>query len=475
MNRGFGSPRGSNDGPSKKPAFGARPFDKFRRDGRVERDQPVPDQRFGGPGKPGFPKRDDYDESRSGSRGFGSRDRDHSGSARDASGRFARRDDNAPPARPFFPKSAPRRDDAAPFRGSSARSEGGYGRPRNDQQSFRDERPFRNNDRDAQASRPQRSYGDAPAPRSQRSYGDAPAPRSQRSYDDAPAPRARRSFDAPPPPRVPRAETPLAPRGEAPVRVPRVTNSVEETDSCEVVCGIHAVEALLESTPRRVQRLLLLRGSADTRLHKLQAQAEALRIPCQQIEGKFLDLKTPGKKSQGVVALCNAREYADWTELHASLKADIAAGKAPIVLVASAIEDPRNLGAIARTCAGLDVSALIIPMKGGCGLTALADETSAGALAQLPVTRPNDLEKTLKELSADGFKIIGLDVEGDDIRSVDFSGPIVVVAGGEDRGIPPHMRRPCDRVASIPMSNRLQSYNASVAAAVVLWEIRRGR
>lgn len=254
-----------------------------------------------------------------------------------------------------------------------------------------------------------------------------------------------------------------------------MTDSALEVESSELVCGIHAVEALLETTYRRVQRLLLLRGNNDTRLHKLQALAESHRIPCQQIEMRFLDLKIPDKKHQGVIALCNAREYSEWPALHASLKADIAAGKAPVVLVASAVEDPRNLGAIARTCVGLDVAALILPMKGGCGLTALADETSAGALAQLPVARPNDLEKTLKELAADGFKIIGLDAEGDDIRTVDFSGPVVVVAGGEDRGIPPHMRRPCDRVASIPMSSKLQSYNASVAAALALWEIRRSR
>lgn len=256
---------------------------------------------------------------------------------------------------------------------------------------------------------------------------------------------------------------------------PKVTDSVDEVETSEYVCGIHAVEALLESSARRVQRVLLLRGNNDDRLHRIQATAEERRIPCQQIDSRYIEQRVPGKKHQGVVAICNAREYADWGTLHSQLRQKVLAGSAPVVLVASAIEDPRNLGAIARTCVGLDVEALVLPMKGGCGLTALADETSAGALSQLPVARPNDLEKTLRELAEDGFAIIGLDAEGDDIRTIDFTGPVVLVAGGEDRGIPPHMRRPCTRVASIPMSNKLQSYNASVAAALALWEVRRAR
>lgn len=246
-------------------------------------------------------------------------------------------------------------------------------------------------------------------------------------------------------------------------------------EPAETVCGAHAVESLLDSTPRRIQRLLLLRANSDDRLHRLQARAEELRIPCQQIDARQLDLKSGGRKHQGVVALCNEREYADWNALREELIAEIAAGQAPVVLLAAAIEDPRNLGAMARTCVGLGVRALLLPVKGGCGLTPLAEETSAGALANLPVARPHDLETTLKDLARQGFRVIGLDADGMDIRACDLTGPILVVAGGEDRGIPPHLRRPCHQLAALPMSNRLQSYNASVAASMVLWEIARAR
>lgn len=443
MKPGFGGSRGEGSGRGTP-----RPFDKFRRDGRIDRNAPIPDQRFGGPGKPGFPK--PKDESTPGeARGRYSRDSFRPQESRDPRGSSAPRGRGDSPSeeRPFFPKSSPasRGGEDRPYSSRPQRDES------RGQGGFR-QGGYRSSEERSQSSRPPRDGF-------RNSEEFTRSPRAADQGESRPA-RARREF---------------APEGERPVRAARVTNQPEEITSSDLVCGIHAVEALLENSPYRVQRLLLLRGNNDTRLHKMQALAEASRIPCQQIEMRYLDAKVPGTKHQGVIALCNAREYADWSQVHAKLLQEVAAGSAPVVLVASAIEDPRNLGAIARTCVGLEVAALLLPLKGGCGLTALADETSAGALSQLSVTRPPDLEKTLRELASEGFAIVGLDADGDDIRTVDFTGPVVIVAGGEDRGIPPHMRRPCTRVASIPMSNKLQSYNASVAAALALWEVRRSR
>lgn len=242
-----------------------------------------------------------------------------------------------------------------------------------------------------------------------------------------------------------------------------------------MVCGKHAVESLLATQANRIQRLLLERGAGDPRLYELQKMAESKGIPVQQIQARDLFSKTDGRRHQGVVAVCNAREFVEWEPLRDSLFDQADEGKAPIVLLAASIEDPRNLGAIARTCVGLGVAAMILPRKGGCGLTPVVEETSAGALAHLPVARPNDLESMLKEMSAHGFTVVGLEPEGEDIRSVALEGPLVLVAGGEDRGIPPHLRRPCSRLLRLPMDSKLQSYNASVAAAMALYEIGRIR
>jgi len=242
-----------------------------------------------------------------------------------------------------------------------------------------------------------------------------------------------------------------------------------------IVCGMHAVEALMDTTPGRIQRLLLLRGSSNAEQHKLQARGEDLGIPCQQLEQRQMDIKGEGHRHGGVIALCNARDYTEWGPLRRILLDDVDEGGSPIVIVGAAIEDPRNLGAIIRSAVGLGAKALILPKKGGCGLTGIVDETSAGALSYLPVSRPADLEAVLKDLSSKGFKIVGLDSTGELPSKVDLKGPMVLVAGGEDRGLPPHLRRPCDQLLRLPMDERLQSYNASVAAALALYEAARQR
>jgi 23S rRNA (guanosine2251-2'-O)-methyltransferase len=242
-----------------------------------------------------------------------------------------------------------------------------------------------------------------------------------------------------------------------------------------IVAGLHAVEALLDNQSGRVQRLLLLRGSNSPELHKIQAKAEDLGIPCQQLEQRQLDIKGEGHRHGGVIALCNARDYTEWGPLRRILLEDAEEGGNPVVLVGAAIEDPRNLGAIIRSGVGLGAKALILPRKGGCGLTGIVDETSAGALSCLPVSRPADLEAVLKDLASKGFKIIGLDSEGEVASKVDLTGPLVLIAGGEDKGLPPHLRRPCTRLLRLPMDDRLQSYNASVAASLALYEAVRQR
>ncbi|MBK8802293.1 MAG: RNA methyltransferase [Fibrobacteres bacterium] len=250
---------------------------------------------------------------------------------------------------------------------------------------------------------------------------------------------------------------------------------VERENAAEIVCGQHAVQSLLESEPRRIQRLLLERGAGEPRLYELQKLAEENGVPCQQLMAKELSVRALGRRHQGVVAVCNVREFAEWTELREKLAQSVKEGGNPIVVVAAAIEDPRNLGAVVRTCVGMGVKGLLLPRKGGCGLTPIVEETSAGTLTHLPVARPNDLENVLEDLSALGFLVVGLDARGEEIRTVSFPGPVVLVAGGEDRGIPPHLRRPCARLIRLPMNENLQSYNASVAAAIALYEITRNR
>lgn len=365
------------------------------------------------------------------------------------------------------PSREPRSDDRG-LRGGASR---GF-QPRSNQESPRDARRESFGDRQNHP-RPFQNPSNPPGVRDVRGEGsgDFRGPRSYhgRSHQEDTRDGRGGAF-APRPGQATGADRRAFPR---PVREePPV---LERENAAEIVCGQHSVQALLEKEPRRIQRLLLERGAGEPRLYELQKLAEQNGVPCQQLMAKELSVRALGRRHQGVVAVCNVREFVEWSDLRETLANRIKDGGAPIVVVAAAVEDPRNLGAVVRTCVGMGVEGLLLPRKGGCGLTPIVEETSAGSLTHLPVARPNDLESVLQDLSDLGFLVVGLDARGEEIRTVSFPGPVVLVAGGEDRGIPPHLRRPCQRLIRLPMSENLQSYNASVAAAIALYEITRNR
>ncbi|HAO99457.1 MAG TPA: RNA methyltransferase, partial [Fibrobacteres bacterium] len=129
-----------------------------------------------------------------------------------------------------------------------------------------------------------------------------------------------------------------------------------------------------------------------------------------------------------------------------------------------------------RTAAGLGVDAMLLPGKGVTGLTPAAAKTAAGTENVFPICRARDIEKDLKELAAEGFSILGLDAQGTrEAQSVDLKIPLVLVAGGEDRGIPPHIGRTLTSTLRLPMAEGCHSYNASVALALLLYETARQR
>lgn len=259
-------------------------------------------------------------------------------------------------------------------------------------------------------------------------------------------------------------------------------------DPSAVTGGLHAVDALLRDAPRRVRRLVLQRGAQDRRLFNLQKRAEEAGVQVQQLPKTQLDQWFPGPH-QGVLAFCESRELEDWEtvrdRLIARAKAALAAPagtaeaeatRPPLIVVPAAFEDPRNLGAGVRSAAGLGVDAILLPGKGSTGLTPAGAKAAAGTESLVPICRSQDIAKDLKELAEAGFAVLGLDAQADrHAHHTDLTGPLVLVAGGEDRGIPPHIARCLTGRILLPMSEGVHSYNASVAMALCLYETARQR
>lgn len=246
-------------------------------------------------------------------------------------------------------------------------------------------------------------------------------------------------------------------------------------DSSAVTGGLHAVESLLRDTPRRVRRVVFQLGAQERRLHALQKLAEKAGIQVQQLSKSQLDQWFPGPH-QGVLAFCESRELEEWETVRDRLLADKAAGKNPLIVVPAAFEDPRNLGACVRAAAGLGVDALLLPGKGSTGLTPAGAKAAAGTENLVSVCRSQDIAKDLKELAEAGFAVLGLDAQAAQLaHQADLTGPVVIVAGGEDRGIPPHIARCLTGRLILPMAEGVHSYNAAVALALALYETARQR
>jgi 23S rRNA (guanosine2251-2'-O)-methyltransferase len=247
----------------------------------------------------------------------------------------------------------------------------------------------------------------------------------------------------------------------------------KQVDSSSIVAGLHAVEALLRGSPGKVNHLVLLHGGQNRKLHELQKLADAQGVRVHQLPKPRLDQWYKGAH-QGVLAFCNTRSWDDWNEVKKDLVASKRAGYSPLIVVPAAMEDPRNLGACIRSAVCLGADVVLSHNKGGAGLTPAVAKTAAGALEAIAICQVTDIEKELKSLRNEGYTIVGLEEDGEvEAAKGRYEGPLVLVVGGEDRGIPPHVRRACTYVVRLPMASGAHSYNASVALSLLLYEVNR--
>lgn len=253
------------------------------------------------------------------------------------------------------------------------------------------------------------------------------------------------------------------PHSEAPAPRPQ-ENRDEET----VRSGPHAVTAILEERPAQINRIIFLLNSGNPRLHELQRKAEGLRIPCQQLPEE--KLRRYARHHQGVIALCHARPLDEWE----TVKERLIGLETGLAVVLAGIEDPHNLGACARSSLALGAAALLLPARGGCGLTETALRASAGALERMTVCRPPVLDRAIDELRQAGWRVVRL-WEGATakVHEIPSAPKTVVIVGGEEEGVPPYLRKVSDLAVKLPMNAAANSYNASVALSLALYELAR--
>ena len=175
----------------------------------------------------------------------------------------------------------------------------------------------------------------------------------------------------------------------------------------------------------------------------------------------------------GVLALLAAVTYYRVEDLVPQLFDE---GENPFVVVLDGVTDVRNFGAVARTCECAGVSAIVIPDRESVSVNADAVKTSAGALNYLPVCREHNLVNAVKLLRDSGFKIVGTsDKSQMPFTKGDYTGPVAIVLGSEDKGISPEIMKLCDTQVMIPEFGHINSLNVSVAGGIMIYEVVRQR
>ena len=254
---------------------------------------------------------------------------------------------------------------------------------------------------------------------------------------------------------------------------PAMSAPPEETAE-DLIWGINAVwEALAQPSGSTVSEILVQAGKAGPRLQEIIDTARERSVAL-----RFVDparMRVPRTcRHQGVVARLSEAKLLDLEDLLASL-GEIRQGEAPRILVLDSIQDPRNLGSILRSALAAGFSRVIMTRERSVPVTGTVARTSAGAVAHMQICRVVNLVDALDTLKANGFWVFGAVAETDvgSIYNADFSGPIALVIGSEGKGIRPLVRRQCDHLVTIPMGGSFNSLNASVAAAVIMFEVAR--
>ncbi len=222
-----------------------------------------------------------------------------------------------------------------------------------------------------------------------------------------------------------------------------------------------------------IVKIYILKGNRSGIFQEIIGLAHQRRIPVNQVDGVALEHMAATRNHQGVIAIAAEWKYAQVAEI---IKNASNRNEPPFLLLLDGIEDPQNLGSIIRTAEAAGVHGIIIPERRSVGLTAIVSRASAGAIEYIPVARVTNLTKTIEELKQAGLWFAGADMGGDQtLFEADLSGPIGIVMGGEGKGISRLVKEHCDQATRLPMWGKVDSLNVSVAAGIILYEVRRRR
>ncbi len=239
--------------------------------------------------------------------------------------------------------------------------------------------------------------------------------------------------------------------------------------SLDIVYGVHAVtESLEANTGNKLYIQDDLRGK---NVDAIKALAAEKKVSISWTPKKTLSDMTGGAVNQGFVLRVSEFAYSELSVIMDKVEQE----ENPLVLILDGLNDPHNFGSILRTADATQVTGVIIPKHRAVGVTPVVAKTSTGAVEHIPIARVTNLSQTLDKLKEAGFWVFGTDMDGTPSHKWNTAGKVALIIGNEGKGISANIKKQVDEMITIPMSGHVQSLNASVAAAVLMYEVYRNR
>lgn len=241
----------------------------------------------------------------------------------------------------------------------------------------------------------------------------------------------------------------------------------------EKLAGVNSIIEALKGK-RKIHKIFIQEGRQGRRIQEILEIAHKKGVFVQFVEKQRLDKMYKISNHQGIIAQVSDYEYANLDEIfeYAAIKKE-----SPFLLILDGLEDPQNLGNIIRTAESAGVHGIILPRHNSVEITTAVARASAGAVEHMQIVQVTNIVNTIKNLkSSYGIWIIGADMSADtEYFSVDIPNPTGLVIGGEGKGIRRLVKENCDILVRIPMLGKIDSLNASSAAALLMYEILRQR
>lgn len=240
----------------------------------------------------------------------------------------------------------------------------------------------------------------------------------------------------------------------------------------DIVIGRNAVMEALKGD-RTIEAIYVSNNKLEGSINAIMGMAKEQKILIKEVDKRKLDSMCDGETHQGVIAKVTPFKYSEVSDIFELAEQK---GESPFIVILDEVEDPHNLGSIARTAELFGVHGIIIPKRRSASVTATVYKSSVGAIEHVKVAKVNNINSTIDELKEKGVWIYGADIRAEEYsHEVDYSGPCALVIGNEGRGMSKLTVQKCDKLIKIPMVGKINSLNASVAGGIMMYEVLKGR